>query len=52
MTPYDRLHPALRHHVVNSLGWKDLRSFQQAVIGPAPRVAPYETHARRHRLYW
>ncbi len=34
MTPFDRLHPALRHHVVNSLGWDDLRPFQQAVIDP------------------
>jgi ATP-dependent helicase Lhr and Lhr-like helicase len=32
--PFDRLHPALRYHVVNSLGWKDLRPFQQAVIDP------------------
>jgi ATP-dependent Lhr-like helicase len=35
VTPFDRLHPALRHHVVNSLGWKDLRPFQEAVIEPA-----------------
>ena len=34
MTPFERLHPALRHHVVNSLGWKDLRPFQEAVIDP------------------
>jgi ATP-dependent Lhr-like helicase len=34
VTPFDRLHPALRHHVVNSLGWKDLRPFQEAVIEP------------------
>lgn len=34
MTPFERLHPALKHHVVNSLGWKDLRPFQQAVIDP------------------
>jgi ATP-dependent Lhr-like helicase len=34
VTPFDRLHPALQHHVVNSLGWQDLRPFQQAVIGP------------------
>ena len=34
MTPFDRLHPALKHHVVNSLGWDDLRPFQQAVIDP------------------
>ncbi len=34
MTPFDQLHPALQHHVVNSLGWRDLRPFQQAVIEP------------------
>ena len=34
MTPFDRLHPALKHHVVNSLGWSDLRPFQHAVIDP------------------
>lgn len=35
MTPFDHLHPALRHHVVNSLGWTELRPFQEAVIEPA-----------------
>jgi ATP-dependent Lhr-like helicase len=34
MTPFDRLQPALKHHVVNSLGWSDLRPFQHAVIDP------------------
>jgi ATP-dependent Lhr-like helicase len=34
VTPFDRLHPTLKHHVVNSLGWDDLRPFQQAVIDP------------------
>jgi ATP-dependent Lhr-like helicase len=34
VTPFDRLHPALQHHVVNSLGWRDLRPFQQAAIEP------------------
>jgi ATP-dependent helicase Lhr and Lhr-like helicase len=29
---FERLHPALRHHVVNSLGWRELRPFQEAVI--------------------
>lgn len=28
----DRLHPALQHHIVNSLGWRELRPFQEAVI--------------------
>jgi len=35
VTNFDRLHPALQHHVVNSLGWRELRPFQEAVI---PRV--------------
>jgi ATP-dependent Lhr-like helicase len=34
VTPFDHLHLALQHHIVNSLGWKDLRPFQQAVIEP------------------
>jgi ATP-dependent Lhr-like helicase len=28
----DALHPALQHHIVNSLGWRELRPFQEAVI--------------------
>jgi len=32
VTNFDRLHPALQHHVVNSLGWRELRPFQEAVI--------------------
>ena len=34
MTPFDRLHPAVQHHVVNSLGWTTLRPLQEAAIGP------------------
>jgi ATP-dependent Lhr-like helicase len=29
---FERLHPLLRHHIVNSLGWRSLRPFQDAVI--------------------
>jgi ATP-dependent Lhr-like helicase len=29
---FDRLHPALQHHIVNSLGWKALREVQSAAI--------------------
>jgi ATP-dependent Lhr-like helicase len=29
---FDRLHPAIQHHVVNSLGWRELRPFQDEVI--------------------
>jgi ATP-dependent Lhr-like helicase len=32
MTEFDRLHPALQHHVVNSLGWNDLRPVQALSI--------------------
>lgn len=31
---FDRLHPSIQHHVVNSLGWRDLRSLQQQSIDP------------------
>src|SRR5271163_1227057 len=31
---FDRLHPSIQHHVVNSLGWRDLRPLQQRSIGP------------------
>ena len=34
MSNFDRLHPALQHHIVNSLGWRELRPFQDAVIPP------------------
>jgi ATP-dependent Lhr-like helicase len=29
---FDLLHPALKHHIVNSLGWRELRPFQEEVI--------------------
>lgn len=32
MSHFDLLHPALQHHVVNSLGWKELRPFQDAAL--------------------
>ncbi len=35
MNAFDRLHPALQHHIVNSLGWRSLRPFQEGVI---PRI--------------
>ena len=31
---FDRLHPALQHHIVNSLGWSSLRPTQEAAISP------------------
>jgi ATP-dependent helicase Lhr and Lhr-like helicase len=32
---FEELHPAIQHHIVNSLGWRELRPFQEAVI---PRI--------------
>jgi ATP-dependent Lhr-like helicase len=32
---FELLHPALQHHIANSLGWRELRPFQDAVI---PRI--------------
>jgi len=32
--PFDRLHPAVQYHVVNSLGWKSLRPTQLEAISP------------------
>lgn len=34
LDPFHRLHPALQHHIVNSLGWRALRPLQQAAIDP------------------
>lgn len=33
-TPFERLHPALQHHIVNSLQWQRLRPLQEEAIGP------------------
>jgi len=32
--PFDLLHPAVAHHIVNSLGWRALRPLQSAAIEP------------------
>lgn len=32
MSNFELLHPALQHHIVNSLGWRELRPFQDEVI--------------------
>lgn len=37
MSSFDRLHPALQHHIVNSLGWPALRPLQEATIEPLLR---------------
>lgn len=34
VTDFDRLHPSLQHHVVNSLGWRSLRPVQEQCIAP------------------
>ena len=34
MSDFDRLHPALQYHIVNSLGWSSLRSTQLEAIDP------------------
>lgn len=34
MSEFDKLHPALQHHIVNSLGWTGLRPLQEATIQP------------------
>lgn len=34
MSHVEQLHPALQHHIVNSLGWRELRPFQDAAIAP------------------
>jgi ATP-dependent Lhr-like helicase len=34
MMTFERLHPAVQHHVVNSLGWRSLRPLQEAAIAP------------------
>lgn len=32
MNAFERLHPALQHHIVNSLGWRELREVQSLSI--------------------
>ena len=32
MSAFDRLYPALQHHIVNSLGWQELRPVQSLSI--------------------
>lgn len=34
MSSFERLHPSVQHHVVNSLGWSSLRPHQEQAIGP------------------
>jgi ATP-dependent helicase Lhr and Lhr-like helicase len=32
--PFDRLHPVIQHHVVNTLGWPALRPLQREAVDP------------------
>lgn len=34
MSAFERLHPTIQHHVVNTLGWRELRPLQAASIDP------------------
>lgn len=34
MSEFEKLHPAIQHHIVNSLGWSGLRPLQEATIQP------------------
>lgn len=34
MSGFDLLHPLVKHHIVNSLGWSSLRPFQDEAIAP------------------
>ena len=34
MSGFDRLHPAIQHHIVNSLGWRSLRPLQEEAVAP------------------
>ena len=34
MRSFEQLHPALRYHIVNTLGWGDLRATQRDAIAP------------------
>lgn len=34
MTPFETLHPAVQHHIANSLGWRTLRPLQEESIKP------------------
>ena len=36
-TGFDRLHPVVQHHVVNTLGWPALRALQEDSIAPILR---------------
>lgn len=41
MNNFQLLHPSIQHHIVNALGWRDLRPFQNDLI---PSIAQGEHH--------
>ncbi|QDT62449.1 putative DEAD-box ATP-dependent RNA helicase [Stieleria bergensis] len=41
MSNFQYLHPAIQHHIVNALGWRDLRPFQDDLI---PSIVQGEHH--------
>ena len=53
MSAFDRLHPALQHHIVNSLGWRELRPVQDlsidAYLDGANLVDPGPDSGRKDR---
>ncbi len=34
MSAFELLHPAIQHHIVNSLGWRALRNLQEQAVQP------------------
>lgn len=34
MAGFDALHPVVQHHIVNTLGWRELRPLQEQAVGP------------------
>ena len=34
MSAFESLHPAIQHHIVNSLGWRSLRTLQEDAVQP------------------
>ena len=34
MSAFESLHPAIQHHIVNSLGWRTLRTLQEEAVHP------------------
>ena len=34
MSGFNALHPVVQHHIVNTLGWRELRPLQEQAVGP------------------